>query len=425
VEIVTRPLDFEQRESLKVLVMVRWLVLAALLLVVDYPFHSDPRGSLIIGALIGVAVAGGAGFHWWLVSGRPIPLWAPLSIALFDATAITAAIGAIDGFDNTSYVLYYPALMAFGALFPGRIALTYAAGIIGVYGLLSVFAYERFDTSTSADWHDLGLRLTTMATTVLLAYLIVRVERRRRMRAVQAEALRQQEVFGLEERAREQLERAVEEERLRLVRDVHDGVSQGVYMLSLGLEGAAHQLASGGDADGAAGQRIEALVRLSKQTLLEARGLLFDLSDVMRGETSLDALLQHQVDEFRAITGIAASLAVRGESRVLPATTVAEVYRVTQECFANVFRHAQATSVRLELCETGAGTVLRIADDGRGFDPGEGEGRGHGLRGMRERARQIGGRLEVESCAGGGGAAVTLTIPLEEVSDATHPRAAG
>jgi signal transduction histidine kinase len=414
---LTRPLGFEQRESMKVLVVVRWVLLVALLVVVDYQPFDDTRGFVAVGSLIVVALALNLFLQWRLIAHREIQLWVPLAVGAYDAAAITAGIAVIDGFDNTLYVLYYPALMAFTALFPGRIGLTYSAVIVSAYALLSIAFYERFDTASSADWRELGVRLTTMGAAALLSYLLVKVERQRRLRAVAAEADRQHEVQALQQRTLD-LERAADEERRRLLREVHDGVSQGVYMLSLGLEGALHD--ANGAPTGPERERLGALVRLSKQTLLESRGLLFDLSGVMRGESRLDDLVRHQADEFRAITGIATTVTVDGEPRPLPSATIAELYRVIQESLANVYRHAGATRVDIELRQ-GEGTLLRMSDDGRGFAVVEARGLGHGLRTMEERATLIGATMCVTSSPGAG-TTVTVTIPALEVPGATHAR---
>jgi signal transduction histidine kinase len=417
---LVRPLGFEQRESARVLVLLRWVLLAVLLVVVDYPLLDDTRGVAVVGSLILGAGALNFWFQRLLIEERPIPLWLPLSVGAYDAAAITAGIAVIDGFDNTAYVLYYPALMAFSAMFPGRIGLTYAALIIGVYSALSILLFKRFDAGSTSEWRDLGIRVATMGATVLLSYLLVRVERRRRMRAVEAEADRQREVQALQQRAHE-LELAADEERRRLLREVHDGVSQGVYMLSLGLEGAVHDLNGSGATDGR--ERLDALVRLSKQTLLESRGLLFDLSGVMRGDARLDELVRHQAEEFRAITGIATTVHVEGSAGTLPPSTVAEVYRVVQESLANVYRHACAASIEVTLTH-GPTTTLRVADDGRGFELSEATGRGHGLRSMQERAASIGANLHIDSVPGRG-TTITLTIPAMEDARAPHASHAG
>src|SRR4029079_5022927 len=108
----------------------------------------------------------------------------------------------------------------------------------------------------------LVLRLATMATAALTANLVVRVERTLRQRAV-AEAL------AMEQRAIT-AEREAAFERQRLSQEVHDGLSQNAYMLALGLEAAAETM-SRDSADPRAIERMQGLVRLARQTLLETR----------------------------------------------------------------------------------------------------------------------------------------------------------
>jgi signal transduction histidine kinase len=90
------------------------------------------------------------------------------------------------------------------------------------------------------------------------------------------------------------------------------------------------------------------------------------------------------------------------------------IYRVAQEALTNVTRHAGATLVELELEEQGGGAELRVRDDGGGFDPAvvarADSGSGLGLVGMAERARLVGGELDVRS-APGGGTTITLRVP--------------
>ena len=85
------------------------------------------------------------------------------------------------------------------------------------------------------------------------------------------------------------------------------------------------------------------------------------------------------------------------------------MYRTAQEALNNVGRHAGATAVEMELSVNGHGAELRVRDDGAGFDPAQVGGDGLGLKGMAERARLVGGELDVRS-APGGGTTVTLRI---------------
>jgi two-component system sensor histidine kinase UhpB len=136
----------------------------------------------------------------------------------------------------------------------------------------------------------------------------------------------------------------------------------------------------------------------------------------MLGDFGLIPTLQWFVEKFRARTALQVRLRTPREERRLPPAIEVLLYRVTQEALTNVARHAGATVVEVELGSHDGTAELRVRDDGAGFDPGviaragsEGPGVGLGLGGMAERARLVGGELDVRS-APGGGTSVTLRI---------------
>jgi signal transduction histidine kinase len=104
----------------------------------------------------------------------------------------------------------------------------------------------------------------------------------------------------------------------------------------------------------------------------------------------------------------AASLTVEGTATG-SAQVLTTLFRAAQESVTNAKRHANASAVQMRLTFTGKGARLDVTDDGRGFDPRSGID-GFGLRGMRERAELVGGRLEVHS-EPGTGTRVTVTVP--------------
>src|SRR5262249_16817219 len=115
---------------------------------------------------------------------------------------------------------------------------------------------------------------------------------------------------------------------------------------------------------------------------------------------------------------------VEGTTRNLHPITRDEVYRITGEAVRNAFEHAQARSVKVEIWYGTARFRLRVRDDGKGIDPALlSEGRpGHfGLRGMEERARDIGGQLEIWSELGAG-TEVELNIPAGKAYSGGAPR---
>ena len=263
------PLDHEQRSILPIQIFMRWTLFVTALVIILY----EPRSSglalavLLSGALLDGAM--NAVLHLRLARGLPIALWLPVLAAVVDAAAITIAMRIVEGFDNLNFALYYPALLALTLVFPGRWSLVYAGATMALHTVL-VVTHHNFDAGNVQDVKDLAVRLTTIGVTVAIANLAVTIERRLRARAINAAV-------------------AAQTERQRVSREVHDGVAQGVYMLALNLEANAQVLGEQTD-DEALRERMGALVRLSKQTLLETRSLLVDLQPALAGEEGLTSL---------------------------------------------------------------------------------------------------------------------------------------
>jgi signal transduction histidine kinase len=334
-----------------------------------------------------------------------------MAVGFYDVVGVTGAISSVEGFDNPSYLLYYPALLSFVLVFPGKWSIVYTLAVMGAYSASSIFGHDSFAGSSAGDQKALVLRLLTLATAGLMANLVVRVERARRVAAVEAEARAAGERLAAEQRALA-AEREVEEERGRLSREIHDGVSQRVYMLSLGLENAAVAARRTGAEDLAG--RLDTLHQVSRETLLETRNLLFDLGRVMAGETGLGELARNLASEFTAVTGIPVEVTAEEEAVTLDAAQVGEVFRILQESLANVMKHSGATAARVALRDGGGVLNITVEDNGRGFDP-EGARMGHGLNNIRERAARLGGEAAITS-SDGAGTKVALSIPVAVVA---------
>jgi two-component system sensor histidine kinase UhpB len=202
--------------------------------------------------------------------------------------------------------------------------------------------------------------------------------------------------------------RAQEEERRRVARDLHDEVNQALTAILLRLEALA-QDAPPGRAD-----EVVELKRLANSAMDELLNLARQLRPAALDDHGLVAAIDAQLKQFSARTGIAAALSTTGDPSALDEDLQTAVYRVTQETLANAARHAGASRVQVELAAQGAGAELHVRDDGQGFDlaapPSETRGAGLGLEGMAERARLVGGALDVRSSPGGG-TSVTLRVP--------------
>ncbi len=189
-------------------------------------------------------------------------------------------------------------------------------------------------------------------------------------------------------------EKAVEEERNRLARDLHDSVTQSLFAASLKAESLAE--APGVAADVQDGLRE--LHRLTRGAMAGMRTMLLEMRAGALAQTPLPGLLRHLVEAAQSRTGAPISLAVQGEA-ALPEDVRVAAYRITQEALNNAVRHAAASRVAVDLSLGEDGLRLRVEDDGRGFD--ESVSAGHfGLATMRERAQGVGAALDVASAPG-------------------------
>jgi two-component system, NarL family, sensor histidine kinase LiaS len=186
------------------------------------------------------------------------------------------------------------------------------------------------------------------------------------------------------------------EERNRLARDLHDSVKQHVFAASMSL-GAAEELWRT-NPTGAAAMAAHAALATA-----EAKRELTDMIHALRPPALAQAELAPALVQFAAQwseqSGIAVASQIDPTIRVEP--QIEEVlFRITQEALANVARHSGARSVGLSLQQEKGAIVLRISDNGRGFNPAK-VAAGFGLRSMRERTALIGAELRVKSSAAG------------------------
>ena len=188
---------------------------------------------------------------------------------------------------------------------------------------------------------------------------------------------------------------AVEHERNRLARDLHDSVTQTVFSMNLAAQ-SAHLLLDK-DSRRASGQLLR-LEELAANALSEIQSLVSQLKPRSLVEEGLPASLRRLADERQTRDGLQVSLEIHGEKTLSDAEMLG-LYSIAHEALTNVVKHsgAREASVRLNLDDEHS--CLEIEDRGLGFDPQTASGqRGHlGLAGMSERAREIGWSLSVKS----------------------------
>jgi len=203
-------------------------------------------------------------------------------------------------------------------------------------------------------------------------------------------------------------------ERERLSREIHDALAQGFTSIVMLLEAAEESLIPGESA--ARGQIAQAL-RTARESLGEARRLVRALAPEPLVRESLPGALELLAGRLAQEVGIDARTVITGRPRPLPPAHEAALLRVAQEALANVRRHARASRATLTLSYLSEVTVLDVQDDGVGFSeerPPGGLGGGFGIRNMRGRLEELGGKLTVESAPGEG---TTLVAELPHLKE--------
>ena len=233
------------------------------------------------------------------------------------------------------------------------------------------------------------------------------------------------EILMSESRDRQALLRhliqAREEERVRIAADIHDDAIQLISAASLRLQQLRLRFP-----DQAARPILDKLQEALTLSSSHLRQLIFDLRPSDLKEGSLGTALRVYLEQMHADTGIAYRLDDRRSAQA-PDGTALLIHRNVLEVLANVRKHARASTVAVELLDIEDGYLVRILDDGVGYDPADIEDRpGHlGLVLIRERAELAGGWCRIESSPGAG-TTVEFWVPLGESSttpDAGHERA--
>jgi PAS domain S-box-containing protein len=207
---------------------------------------------------------------------------------------------------------------------------------------------------------------------------------------------------------------AQEAERLRVARELHDGVNQLIASAKMRLRKVEDGVVS---LNPAAREILARCSRLLVQALEENRRIAHNLRPSDLDEFGLAAATRNFCKELQSRTKLKVKYSIaRIDQRLAPALEL-NLFRILQEAVNNIEKHARAGEVRLRIAVHGDSIILRIQDDGRGFDSkrgraGRGKWRGIGLTNMRERAEFLGGTCTVES-APKQGTTITVRVPCE------------
>ena len=235
-----------------------------------------------------------------------------------------------------------------------------------------------------------------------------------------AVANRRAYVHSIRDRAEQDARRRLDEERLRIARELHDVVAHTMATINVQAGVAAHVLPTHPEA---AAESLQAIKIASKEGLRELRAIL----NVLRQADDADptqpapgtAQLETLITGARR-AGLDTTLTVTGESVPLPAAVDLAAYRIVQESLTNAIRHAGPATAAISLGYGRDELRIEVTDTGRGPAPSAGHNGGHGLAGMRERAATVGGTLETGP-GSAGGFRVAARLPLRDITEGTRP----
>lgn len=208
--------------------------------------------------------------------------------------------------------------------------------------------------------------------------------------------------------------KALEEERQRIAREIHDGPAQSLANIVLRAELCEQILVKEPDRVKSELTRLKGLAR---ESLQDIRKIIFDLRPVALNEKGLVGVLSHFLADFKERYGVRVDFYAFGQERRFNPSYEVGLFRIIQEALNNVVKHAQASSVVVKLEFLPGQVVALIKDNGKGFEPEAvaSEGGHYGLMIMRERAQLMNGEIQISSSPGQG-TDVTITIPVEEES---------
>jgi signal transduction histidine kinase len=207
--------------------------------------------------------------------------------------------------------------------------------------------------------------------------------------------------------------RLQDEERRRIARELHDTTAQNLAALKIALTRVAD--AAGGLLPGER-EVLEQSIALTDECAREIRTMSYLLHPPLLDEFGLAHALKAYVKGYTQRTGVTVELEVAADLGRLARDSETALFRIVQEALANIHRHSGSATARILLERDNGGVALRVQDQGRGLPPGVlergGVRLGVGISGMRERARQLGGSLEIHSLQTG--TTVEAVLPVEE-----------
>jgi signal transduction histidine kinase len=208
----------------------------------------------------------------------------------------------------------------------------------------------------------------------------------------------------------EHLQNIREEERTYIAREIHDELGSHLTVLKMDVSWLKKKL---NDAGESIKQKIRDLIDMLDATVKSVRRISSELRPNLLDNLGLPAAIEWHLKEFEKRSGMKIIFNEPEEELNVPHSIKNCMFRIFQESLTNVARHAEAKKVKVELLQKNDELILRIEDDGKGFDKEKAaEKQTLGILGMRERATMMGGNYEINSVPGKG-TTVTVVLPCK------------
>lgn len=204
-----------------------------------------------------------------------------------------------------------------------------------------------------------------------------------------------------------------ENERRRLAGELHDGLGQDLLVIACQAQLSLSQPEN----PPATAARLKAIAETARQAIQQARLMAHNLRPGLLEELGFTKAIRASADKAAQASGISIAVALQDIDGLLPPEFEINFFRIIQESMNNVLKHASASEAKITLTKNPAGLRLVVEDNGRGFEPSRldsarPEQRGFGLRQIAERAKMMGGRVELQSQAGQG-TRLVVEVPVK------------
>ncbi len=201
---------------------------------------------------------------------------------------------------------------------------------------------------------------------------------------------------------------AEEKERIRIAKDLHDGVGQQISAVKLNLSALEHEL----KLEQAQKTKMETLLSLVDDAVKEVRGVSHNMMPNALIRSGLATAVREFVNKLAATGALKINLQIVGLNERLENTTETVLYRVLQECVSNIIKHANASEINIQLVKHEHNLSMMIEDNGKGFDTSlVNSASGIGLKNMQSRVAFLNGTIEFDSTPNNG-TTVIVDVPV-------------